>query len=370
MRNQPTAILFTLTLVTLLALPAVAQDEPQAEFRGELEVTEVLLDVLVTDGSGNAIMGLQPEDFIVEDEGEKIDVTSATFYSNRRFLDSGSAAERLGVAPEEVPVDRYFILFFHDQRLSDPTLTTDQLDAIRWVRQWVDYELLPSDWVAVLSYDVKLKVHQDFTTNKEALQNALTSVAKAKDPGANWPSRQELDAVRGPSLRKNLPQGKDLNKQSRRQIYSGLRLAGEAAGYITGRKNLMLFSIGFGELNDMGTYNPDQRYFPPMVEALNDNNVAVYSISWVKNLAQETPEMNDLGNALSLLSADTGGTYYFNFANFNDPLREVVDDNSGYYLLSYSSERPAGETGYSRVEVKTSNPSFVVRARQGYRYGG
>lgn len=370
MRTQFLSTLFTLTLVTLLALPLAAQEEPQAEFRGELEVTEVLLDVLVTDGSGNAILGLQPEDFIVEDEGEKINLTSATFYSNRRFLDSASAAERLGVAPEEVPVDRYFILFFHDQRFSEPTLTTDQLDAIRWVRQWVDYELLPSDWVAVLSYDVKLKVHQDFTTNKEALQNALTSVAKGKDPGANWPSRQELDSVRGPSLRKNLPQGKQLNKESRRQIYSGLRLTGEAAGYITGRKNLMLFSIGFGRLNDVGTYYPDQRYFPPMVEALNDNNVAVYSISWVKNLAQETPEMNDLGNALSLLSADTGGTYYFNFANFNDPLREVVNDNSGYYLLSYSSERPAGETGYSRVEVKTSNPSFVVRARQGYRYGG
>ena len=60
-------------------------------------------------------------------------------------------------------------------------LAEDELDAIRWVRQWVDYELLPSDWVAVLSYDVKLKVYQDFTTNKEALQNALTSVAKAKD---------------------------------------------------------------------------------------------------------------------------------------------------------------------------------------------
>jgi VWFA-related protein len=370
MRTQSMSLVFTLTIATLVVLPLAAQEEPQAEFRGELEVTEVLLDVLVTDGSGNAILGLQPEDFIVEDQGQNVDLTSATFYSNRRFLDSASAAERLGVTPEEVPVDRYFILFFHDQRYSDPTLTTDELDAIRWVRQWVDHELLPSDWVAVLSYDVKLKVHQDFTTNKQALQDALTSVAKGKDPGANWPSRQELDTVRGPSLRKNLPQGKDLNKQSRRRIYSGLRLTGDAAGYITGRKNLMLFSIGFGELNDVGTYYPDQRYFGPMVQALNDSNVAVYSISWVKNLNQETPEMATMGNALSLLSADTGGTYYFNFANFNDPLREVVDDNSGYYLLSYSSERPAGETGYSRVTVKTRNPSFVVRARQGYKYGG
>lgn len=370
MRTQSLSTLFTLVLTTFMVLPLAAQEEPQAEFRGELEVTEVLLDVLVTDGSGNAILGLQPEDFIVEDEGEKVDVTSATFYSNRRFLDSASAAERLGVEPKEVPVDRYFILFFHDQRYEDPSLTADEMEALRWVREWVDFELLPSDWVAVLSYDVKLKVHQDFTTNKQALRDALTSVAKGKDPGANWPSRQELEASGGPSLRKNLPQGKQLSKETRRRIYSGLKVTAEGAGYIKGRKNLMLFSVGFGELNDAGTYIPDERYFEPMVEALNDNNVAVYSISWVKNVNQESPEMATLGNGLSLLSAETGGTYYFNFANFSDPLRKVVDDNSGYYLLSYTAERPAGDIGYSRVEVKTTNPSFVVRARQGYRYGG
>ena len=100
MRTQSLSTLFTLTLVTLFALPLAAQEEPQAEFRGELQVTEVLLDVLVTDGSGNAILGLKPEDFIVEDEGEKVDRCSgsrrhATGPADPAALDESRAGARV-----------------------------------------------------------------------------------------------------------------------------------------------------------------------------------------------------------------------------------------------------------------------------------
>ncbi len=69
------------------------------------------------------------------------------------------------------------------------------------------------------------------------------------------------------------------------------------------------------------------------------------------------------------MAADTGGRYYFNFVNFRDPLQQVAEDNNGYYLLSYEAEHPRGEQGYREVEVETTNPAFVVRARKGYRYG-
>ena len=143
----------------------------------------------------------------------------------------------------------------------------------------------------------------------------------------------------------------------------------DAAGYIVGRKNLMLFSIGFGNLSDFGTYIPDERYYDRMAHALNDNNVAVYSISWIENLTDENPAFGTLNNVLSLLSEETGGRYYFNFVDFKDPLQRVTEDNNGYYLLSYSARHPLGDEGYSKVAVSTVNPNFVVRARQGYRFG-
>lgn len=367
--QQFTKYLMLAWAVASLASSATAQEEePEAEFRGRIEVTEVLLDVVVTDASGNLILGLKPDDFIIRDGDTEVNATSATFYSNRRFVESGLAASRVGVSPSEIPADRYFIFFFHDQRFEDPELTSNILDALRWAKDWVEYESLENDWVAIVSYDSKLKIHQDFTTSRQLLLDGLTSVAKLKDPGSEWPSR--IAEQSGPSLRRNLPQGKQLSKKTRR-VYSALDLLARSAGHITGRKNVLLFSMGWGKIDTVAfnTYIPDVRYYPPMMESLNDNNVAVYSISWTKNLAQENVAQSITNNLLSVLSNDTGGIYYFNFVNFKDPLREVAQDNNGYYLLSYEAEHPAGEQGYREVEVTTRNPSFRVRARKGYRFG-
>ncbi|MGH9465290.1 MAG: VWA domain-containing protein [Thermoanaerobaculia bacterium] len=355
--------------------PLAAQ---QPEFEEQINVTEVLLDVVVTDDDGNVILGLDRDDFVVEDGDQAVDLTGVTFYSNRRFLESVNLADRLGISPDQVPVDRFFLLFFDDPRQVYPDLTNQLLDALRWARRWVHQELLPNDWVAVLSYDVKLQVHEDFTTDNEAILQALDDVARGVDASENWPSRSAGST--GPSLRTNLPQGRDLARASRK-IYGALSTVADAAGYIVGRKNLLLFSVGFGESGEFGvspaaisnlesgsfaTYQADERYYPSMMEQLNDNNVAVYGVSLVENLAEETFSQGLLNNGLSVLADDTGGQYYANFVNFQFPLRKVVDDNNGYYLLSYAARVPASETGYRQVTVRTLNPDFRVRYRQGY----
>lgn len=374
-------------MVLFLPVAIVAQEPQPPEFQEVVDVDEVLLDVLVTDRDGNVILGLQPEDFAVQDGERSIPVESATFYSNRAFLESAALASRLGVSPDDVPVDRYFILFFDDPRSLFPGLVAEQLDALRWARRWVHQELLPNDWVAVVGYSYQLKIHQDFTRDNEAILKALDDVGKGgKDPG-NWPSR--IDTSEGPSLRANLPRGKDLRKSSLK-IYTALETLAEASSYIVGRKNLLMFSMGFGEPGDFsstpsaffqpastgfadqtnwGSYRPDKRYYPPMMQSLNDANVAVYTISLLKNLRDENEVQGILGNSLSLLASDTGGQHYFNFVNFRDPMRDVVQDNNGYYLLAYPAERAGGEAGYREVTVTTLNPDFVVRARKGYRHG-
>jgi len=366
MQMKSTIPALCVVLMSAAMAAAQTQDEPQATIKERLEVTEVLLDVVVTDNAGNIIIGLQPDDFVIKDGDRELTAKTAVFYSNRRFVPSGVSADRTGVSPDDIVSDRYFIFFFHDQRFEDPDLTANILDAIRWSKDWVRYESLANDWVAILSYDASLKVHQDFTNNKQELLNALDSVSKSKSPQDIWPSR--IEETDGASLRKHLPQGKDLRKQTRR-IYSALSTVAEASGAIVGRKNLLLFSIGFGQLGEGGNYTPDVRYWKPMMEAMNDDNVAVYAISWVKNMALESGPQAVLGNSLSLLAADTGGQYYANFVNFKEPLQAINDDNNGYYLLSYDAEHPAGSKGYQEVEVRTTNPGFHVRARKGYRYG-
>ncbi len=344
---------------------APGQSQPQGRFGEQMEVSEVLMDVLVTDPQGNVIIGLGPDDFVVEENGETVPVKSVSFYSNRRLATPApqSVAGKLHI--DTLPEDRYFMLLFDDQRQRNADTSVDlvrrQLDAARFAERWVRQELLPHDWVAVASYDLKLKVQTDFTQDKAAIVDAIRAAVKGKDPGANWPSRVRDDG--GPSLVQGLPRGNDLRKETPR-IYPAIQLMAESVGSIRARKNLVLFTTGFGQVNSWGQYLQDPRYYPPMMQTLNDNNVAVYTIDLSPNTVEHT-----MSDAMNQLADETGGRYFFNFTSFLTPLTQLADENNGYYLLSYTSRHPAGEEGYQKVTVRTKNPQFQVKARQGYHYG-
>jgi VWFA-related protein len=353
-----------------LAAAQDLQQQPPEHFGEKIEVREVLIDALVTDAQGHVIVGLGKNDFVVRENGKPVDLTGVTFYSNRRLL-AGAGSEALaakGISIDQVPQDRYFILFWRDQKANAgdaPVLLSQQVEAGRRAKEWVDREVLPNDWVAVVSYDVKLKVHQDFTRDRQLLAAAIDDAVKGKEAETNWPSRIPPPGS-GPSLLAGLPRGNDLREQTK-TIYTGLQVLARAAGSVPARKNLVLFSTGFGWVSPgpFRQYEPDPRYYRPTVAALNTANVAVYALDlWA---AGDTNHL--MANALNQLSTDTGGRYLFNFTNFLTALEQVSTENNGYYLLSYRSEHPAGSAGFQAVEVKTANPEFHVKARQGYSYG-
>ncbi|HVT59793.1 MAG TPA: VWA domain-containing protein [Thermoanaerobaculia bacterium] len=348
------------------AQPAAAPPapEPQTRFGEKIEVREVLIDALVTDRKGNVIIGLGKNDFVVRENGKPVELTGVTFYSNRRLLESSDAVAKKRINVDQVPEDRYFILLFDDQKgnaADAPVLLAQQLEAGRRAREWVSRDLLPNDWVAVASYDYKLKIHQDFTHDRKLLQQAVDEAVKGKETEDNWPSRQAAHS--GPTLLVGLPTGRELRDRTA-TIYQALQTLAGAAGKIVGRKNLLLFTIGFGQINPLRQYQPDLRYYPPMMEALNTANTAVYTIDLWPAGSNHT-----LSDAMNQLANETGGKYFFNFVNFLTPLEQTSKENSGYYLLSYKSEHPAGASGFQEVEVRTTNPELQVRTRKGYSYG-
>ncbi|HVS13313.1 MAG TPA: VWA domain-containing protein [Thermoanaerobaculia bacterium] len=340
--------------------PPPAQ-RPQDVFQERIQVREVLLDVLVTDKRGNPVVGLGPDDFVITEEGQPREVTGVTYYGGVSEL-SGSGVQG------ETRTDRYFILFFHDQKQAAPFLTAAQLDVGRWTKRWVEEQLLPNDQVAVMGYDVRLKLYQDFTRDRAALVQAIDDAALGKREPDRWATRSEPELdPNSPSLAVNLPTGKTLARQTRK-LQQALQLVGEAAEGVVGRKNLLLFSVGFGDIDGFGLYTPDPRYYPPMKQALNNGNVAIYAIDTVGS-RRGNPGARDINDSLSAIANDTDGHYYSTFANVLSPLEQVAEDNIGYYLLAYRAEYPAGTSGYREVKVETRDKSFEVRARRGYKYG-
>jgi VWFA-related protein len=354
------------TAVAQAAQEQQEQAKPQDQFQGKVNVNEVLLDVLVTDAKGNVIVGLDKNDFVVTENGKPVDLTGVTFYSNRQLTESSPTLAKQGVSTEQGTEDRYFIFLFDDQKdnaMEAPELLSQQLEAGRRARAWVETHLLPSDWVAVASYDARLKVQQDFTRDRKALMAAVSDAMKGRDREGNYPSR--IDPSKQVSLVAGLPMGTAALRDRTHTIYDALQVIADAAGKIRGRKNLLLFTFGLpGRPDTFAQFLPDSRYFDPTVQALNDNNVAAYTI----DLTPAGTE-HSLANTLNRLADDTGGRYFYNITNFMTPLDQVSKENNGYYLLSYASEQPAGKSGFQEVEVKTTNPEFRVKARRGYEYG-
>lgn len=363
-RFSPIALLIAAPM--LAGTAAQAQDEPTAPpFAGQVEVAEVLLDVLVTDGDGHIVLGLRPDDFDVSADGEPLEVVAATFYSNRRLLDE-ETADRLGIDTAAVSDQRLFVLFFDDQSIrahEAPELLRRQRQAGREAVRWIDEKLLPGDLVAVAGFRRShLELYSDFTAERDATIAALERAARGEPSTARWPSRMRPEGSL-PSLRSGLAAPDELARGTP-TIEKALAALGEAATGIVGRKNLVLFTSGFGRMGSFGFYAVESRTFEPMVEALNAGNVAAYVADLVSPRASHSLE----GSATALADA-TGGLAFVGRPRFDRVLEQIGDSTNGYYLVAV---RPrAGHAGsYHELEVELKNPEFRVTARGGFRVGG
>ncbi len=360
-------VLPILFAAAVLPIAAPAQEEPVEEtFAEALEVTEVLLDVLVTDRDDHIVLGLGPDDFVVTEDGKRVDVTSLTFYSSKRLLDESGLPVAGASSVETVPQDRFFILFVQEQSIqkgvSRKSAFDRQLAAGGELTRWLVEELQPADRMAVVSFRRGLKVFQDFTTDRAALIQAIGGAVRGRDPEKIKPSRSLAVAGDPPALA-SLPAGKELRRASR-DIYRALGVVAGAVGSVPGRKNLIFLGRGFGEIGSYGNYESEPAKLQPMLEALNDANVAVYTLDVTPAEVEDNLQIS-----LRDLAADTGGRFYYNEWRFTEPLKAIADLTSGYYLLSYQSRRPADAAGYQRVRVGTRSPEFRIQARDGYLYG-
>lgn len=363
------AMLLSLFLALVAAPPLGAQQtktQQATAFDGLVEVSEVLLDVLVTDADGAVVTGLGREDFVVEEDGREVELTGVSFYTTR-YADQGPDDETAPATPGEVPTSRYFIFFFHDQaRLGSGGAAgfaeriRDLTEAGHQAQTWIETEMRPSDWLAVASFDSKLKLHQDFTQDRDLLVGAVaaaTSHQKVEEIPRSWRASPF-------SISRHLPSSPLELEQRSGDVWGALGLLADASAYFIGRKNLLLFSRGLlaGEAELARAPRPPQ--LDKLEPLLNDANVAVYPVH-----LRPTGIGQAQGRLFDMLADGTGGLYYENFREFSAPLREIGAESYAYYVVSYASQHPAGEIGYERLRVTTRDPSLKVRARRGYRYG-
>lgn len=348
--------MLSLAAVALAATAAFAQDNTTTQFGEKITVNTVLIDAVVTDRTGHQMLGLSKDDFIVTENGAPQTIDSVDYYTNRRLLtDQESNAN---FKAERVHEARYYVLFF-DKTISGAFFDRLTL-ARRAAQQFINERLQPGDQVAVVGDDVRLKVYSDFTSDKKKLGQALQE-ASAFGRGLNPSKSSTTDA----SILANVD-ADDMMKHSG-TAYEAITVLAKALRPIKARKNLVLFSPGIIEPGEDVRGNVilnKSRYYDPMVEALNAANVTVYPVQLTED-AGSTPALHQ---TLERLAADTNGEYFRYATNFVQPLKKVEAATSGYYLISYRTEKPRGARGFQKVDVKLKNPEFRVQSRAGYLY--
>ena len=109
-----------------------------------------------------------------------------------------------------------------------------------------------------------------------------------------------------------------------------------------------------------------------LIDDANRNNVSFYIVD-PGGLRVPSPmntpgslDMRGFRDTLRTLADNTDGNAIVDTNDLSGALLKVVDDLSGYYLMSYYTGNTKPDGRYRTIRVKVSRPGVTVRARKGY----
>ena len=308
--------------------------------RIRVSVVLVQQNVAVTDGKGNYISGLNPEDFsIVED---KIPEKTATFEEGnepmRRLIDAAPGGGRTQTQTVA--------------KASEPKGTTDS-----------DSAKLPALWAAganvFILFDTSNYMYRGFVFAQDSIADFIRSLEGVSKVALYSYSRDlsrvsTLSSDRSQVLRgvRNTVAGDDA------ALYNSLLLTVKDAAQLTGKKAIVVFSNG-----------PDNASLVPpedVAELAQSTGTIIYMIS------TQQAESEPVSTAVfERMSKATGGKAYFSksWRDEKQAFSSIRDDLAHLYTLSYYPQ-PNPNRGWRSITVKLVGKNlqkYHVRTRDGYR---
>ena len=315
-------------------------------FREQVVVERVILDARVVDEGGRPIEGLGVDDFRVTIGGRPARLEAVEWIPGDDPYPEGlppEHAEAVGAAT--APPGRLIVLFFQPDHVRERLIGLYRM-APR-ARELVA-GLNPRDRVAVVTFDAHLKLHLDFTADREALDALLrpTVLFQPVDP---------LPEGKFPSLAAHFP-----FRAARRAASPevALQILGDALNQIPGSKTLVFFGWGFGRFDRSGVrLGPD---YHQARAALNRARVTVISLDVTD------ADFHSLEVAMEQVAYDTGGFYVKTHQFPGQAVERVVLALAGRYVLVV--ERPEDMRGRRTVRVELVGRSGTVMARRELAY--
>jgi VWFA-related protein len=363
--------------------------------RAAVEVTAMDLDVVATKG-GRPVNDLTREEFVVRVDGKPVPIdyfarveAGAVHGPDLATASPDLVLDTLKADSGETYVPRQFLVYFDDDRL----LPQERHSVIEGLRDFVT-RLSPSDRASIVSYTGSTRVLVPFTNSKETLLDGLSRLEKASPVGLSWESQyrqtvQELRTSR-PSTRSSIIRSWSAQAASREKSALGeLARSISALAARSGKRTLLLVTNGYewypGQTLAQA-YGPsslsqfDENIGDELGQVLaraNSSGITIQVFD-AKGLVAEgdasdsaSPAIDpffkkqNFRDSMAALAGDTGGTLVENRNVFRADLDRVYREASSYYSVGVTLSGVPGKDS-RKVEVRTTRPDVVVRARTGF----
>jgi VWFA-related protein len=380
---------------------------------------DVVVDVVVTRGSAEAVNGLRSQDFIVTEDGKP---QAMDFFEEHtaKTLPPG-ALKPLPPMPPGV----YTNVPPAPESDAVNVLLLDTLNTRKQDQSYVKQQILnflknmpPGIRVAIFTLGSKLRFVQGFTTDTTELIAALNDkkngVSPEKDPSSH--SREDtqddkdLIAKKIMMLGGHSDGGVEAIEQSQRDFadfqyaqrttmtLEALDALSHYLAGVPGRKNLIWFAGSFPvtifptasqreSMSDMRVYTSAVKktadlltvskvaVYPVGAEAIMDDHPMEANHNYeqagaggglLQNTMNGAAERSSQIMAMEQLAADTGGKAYYNTNDLNAAMQHAITDGSHYYTLVYSPTNKKMDGSYRRIEVKLPDSKYKLSYRRGY----
>ncbi len=342
------SILLGLVAAASPALAQVPQERP-GSYHEEARVERIVVDAYVTDGSGDPIPDLTAEDFRLRVDGRPVPLESAEWVP--ADLPEIPIEAALSMAPTGgpiplVPPGRLIVFFFQDDFERSRLVGLVRMGV--QARRFLD-DLLPTDRVAVVSYDSHLKLRQDFTNDHEKIRAALFDAIRT---GAQAPVEKEYF----PSIAEHFDFAAARKAATPER---GLFVLARALAPIPGGKTMLFFGWGLGTVGGVSGPNlTERRDFGNALRALAAARTNIFTLDVTD------ADYHSLETHLQTLADLTGGTYQKTNIFPNLAMDRVKRAISGRYVLVF--QPPPGPRGSHTIDVRLANRKGEVNARQYY----
>jgi VWFA-related protein len=382
-----------LTRAALFTVAMLAQ-ERDLVFRSSSNL--VIVDVIVRDHSGKEIADLKKEDFTLLEDGkpqkisvfdyQRLGTTPMTAPPAATVAVTPAAPERLSVTALPGGAryqDRRLIVLLFDLSSMQPA---EQVRATESARKFLGQQMTSADLVSVMTFSNELKTLQEFTGDRDLLNEAIHKIAIGEGSDLNTTGDTGDSSSGEDTGAAFVADETEFNIFNTDMKLSALETAAKTLGALPEKKAVVYFSSG---INKTGVENQSQ--LRSTVNAAVRANVSFYPVdargltaiipggdashaaqrgSGLFSGAAQTSQrnsFNDSQETLVSLASDTGGKAFLDNNNLAQGIVQAQKDIQSYYILGYYSTNAALDGRYRHIQIRLS-PKLQAKVdyRQGY----